>query len=480
MIQLFNSLSGKKEILEQPKKGPLHFFVCGPTVFDYSHIGHARTYAAFDTFVKYLRSKKWKIIYLQNITDVDDKIIDRAKSFHEDPLRYAHKFEELYKKDMESISCDSVTRYARATDHTKNIVQQIQTLILKGNAYFIDQAGYYFDINSFPDYGKLSRRTALQAEDAVTRIDEQIKKRNKGDFALWKYVSVPEKENKKKFVVINGEPAWNTPIGWGRPGWHIEDTAITEHWFGSQYDIHGGGGDLKFPHHEAEIAQQESASGKVPFVKIWLHTGSLRINGEKMSKSLKNFLTIRDFLAHHKKNVLRLIITMHHYRTPIQWSDSLVEQATQGVDAFLGTYDALACSQGLKIKQTKNIKIQWEEIEETFKKEFDEAMSDDLNTPEAVAALFTYTTMIRTIAWKISKSHAKKSQKTLTFALKILGIDTEEYKIPSTITKLVKQRELYRDNKQFTHADTLRNQVDTLGYIIEDTPIGPFVRKKAS
>ena len=481
MMRLFNSLSGSKEVLEKPKNQPLHFFVCGPTVFDYSHIGHARTYAAFDTFVKYVRSKKIKIVYLQNITDVDDKIIDRAKTAHEDPLRYAHKFEGFYKKDMEAIGCDSVTRYARATDHIKDITKQIQKLVLKKNAYFIENEGYYFDITSFPEYGKLSGRTALQAEDAVTRIDEQIKKRNKGDFALWKYVAVPKEESKKKFAIVNGEPAWNTPLGWGRPGWHIEDTAITEHYFGPQYDIHGGGIDLKFPHHEAEIAQQESASGKTPFVKIWLHTGSLRINGEKMSKSLKNFLTIQDFLSHHSKNMLRFAIATCHYRTPIQWSDTLIEQAEQGVDALLAANDALSFVQKNKIaKQLSNSKDRWARTEETFKKEFDEAMEDDLNTPEAIAALFKYVTTLRAIAWKISKSDAKKSQKTLLSALKIIGIDAPEYKIPQTITKLVTQRELYRGSKQFTHADALRNQIDTLGYIIEDTPMGPFVRRKVS
>lgn len=477
---LYNTLSGKKEEVVKPKNRPLHFFVCGPTVFDYSHIGHARTYIAFDIFIRYLRSKKWRVTYLQNITDVDDKIIERAKLHHENPLSYAHKFEKLYKEDMKAIGCISVTRYARATEHIKEIVSQIQVLIKKGNAYFIENEGYYFDINSFPEYGKLSRRTALQAEDAVTRIDEQIKKRNKGDFALWKCVNVPKSENKKKFFISNGEPAWNTKLGWGRPGWHIEDTAITERWFGPQYDIHGGGGDLKFPHHEAEIAQQESASGKAPFVKIWLHTGSLRINGEKMSKSLKNFLTIRDFLSKNSKNVLRIIIAMHHYRTPVQWSEVIVEQARQTIDSFFGAYDALSFSEMKNTKPKTTITGQWKEIEENFKGKFEKAMEDDLNTPEAVAALFEYTTMLKSIAWKMPKTLAKKSKKNLSVSLGVLGIDVTDQKIPKTIMKLVEERELYRGNKQFTHADTLRNQIDTLGYTIEDTTIGPFVRKKVS
>lgn len=477
-MKLLNTLSGQKEEIIYSQKKPLQFFVCGPTVFDYSHIGHARTYIAFDIFVRYVRSKKIKITYLQNITDVDDKIIDRARTHNENPLRYAWKFETLYKNDMKAIGCTSVNRYARATDHIKEIEKQIQTLISRGNAYYINGQGYYFDITTFKEYGKLSRRTATQAEDAVTRIDEQIEKRNKGDFALWKEVKVEEKDKKKKFVITDGEPAWNTKLGWGRPGWHIEDTAITETWFGPQYDIHGGGGDLKFPHHEAEIAQQESASGKTPFVKIWLHTGSLRINGEKMSKSLGNFFTIKDFLNLHSKNILRFIIASHHYRSPIQWSDELITQSYTAIDTFTGVIDALSFVENKKIKINKTTTELVKNTEKMLDAEFQEAMEDDLNTPEAVAALFKYVNSIRTMTWKLSPVLARHTRKTLELKLKILGIEIQEEKIPSSITKLVEKRELYRGSKQFTHADTLRNQVDALGYSIEDTPIGPFVRKR--
>jgi len=476
-MKLLNTLSGKKEEIIHTKKS-LQFFVCGPTVFDYSHIGHARTYIAFDIFVRYLRSKKWKIIYLQNITDVDDKIIDRARQHNENPLRYAWKFETLYKNDMKAIGCTSVNRYARATDHIKEIVNQVQILIEKKNAYYIPKQGYYFDVTSFPNYGKLSHRTVTQAEDAVTRIDEQIEKRNKGDFALWKEVVILEKDKKKKFLIQDGEPAWNTQLGWGRPGWHIEDTAITETWFGSQYDIHGGGGDLKFPHHEAEIAQQESASGKVPFVKIWLHTGSLRINGEKMSKSLGNFFTIKDFLSAHPKNTLRFIIASHHYRSPILWSDELISQSYTAIDTFASLINALSFIETIRVKVNKTANETARNAEKILKTEFDEAMNDDLNTPEAVAALFKYTNSVRAIAWKLTGPTARQAKKIIKTELEILGIEIEEEKIPSSITKLVQKRELCRSNKQFTPADTLRKQVDALGYSIEDTPIGPFVRKR--
>jgi cysteinyl-tRNA synthetase len=477
-MKLLNTLSGQKEEIIYSGKKPLRFFVCGPTVFDYSHIGHARTYIAFDIFARYVRSKKWKLIYLQNITDVDDKIIERARKYDENPLRYAWKFEELYKNDMRAIGCTSVSRYARATDHIKEIIRQIQTLLLKGNAYYINGQGYYFDITTFKEYGKLSRRTALQAEDAVTRIDEQIEKRNKGDFALWKEVKVEEKEKKKKFVISNGEPAWNTKLGWGRPGWHIEDTAITERWFGPQYDIHGGGVDLKFPHHEAEIAQQESASGKIPFVKLWLHTGSLRINGEKMSKSLGNFFTIKDFLSTHPKNVLRFIIASHHYRSQIQWDDALINQSYTAIDTFTGVVEALTFAERTKIKNNNTTNEVAISAGKTLEIEFNEAMDDDLNTPEAIAALFKYANSLRAITWKLSPMATRRAKKTIIYKLAILGIDIIEHKIPSSVTKLVEKRELCRSNKQFTPADTLRKQVDALGYSIDDTPIGPFVRKR--
>src|SRR3989344_4550439 len=252
-MQIWNTLTGKKETLEISPEKELKLFVCGPTVDNYVHIGHARTFLVFDIIIRYLRSLGQKVFYLQNITDIDNKIIDRAAVEKMAPQELAKKFEEEYLKDMTSLGIDQVTQYARATDHIKEIVSQIGTLKEKGSAYEIPNDGIYFNLSTFPEYGKLSHRTTLQAEDSVSRIDESTQKRNKGDFALWKFER-PE------------EPAWDSPFGRGRPGWHIDDTAITEHYFGPQYDIHGGSIDLKFPHHEAEIAQQEAASGKKPFV----------------------------------------------------------------------------------------------------------------------------------------------------------------------------------------------------------------------
>ena len=282
MIRLYNTLTRKKEILRPIKDNNINLFICGPTVYDFPHIGHAKTYIQFDFIVRYLRHKKFKAFYLQNITDIDDKIIQRSKEKNISWKELSKKFEEIFYEDMKSLNVNSVDRYARATDYIKEIESQVKRLIQKGYAYKIED-GYYFDLSKFKGYGKLSKRKYLEAEDSVTRIDESINKRNKGDFCLWKF-------SKKD------EPFWESELGKGRPGWHIEDTAITEKFFGPQYDIHGGARDLIFPHHEAEIAQMESISGKKPLARYWIHTGFLNIQGSKMSKSLKNFITIREAL----------------------------------------------------------------------------------------------------------------------------------------------------------------------------------------
>jgi len=313
MLRVYNTLSQKKEIFRPRQNKKVNLFVCGPTVYDFSHIGHARTYIAFDMIAKYLKEKGYKVFYLQNITDIDDKIIKRAKEKNITPKQLARKFEKEYYKDMKALGITSVSKYARATDYIQEIINQVKKLIEKGVAYRIND-GIYYDITKFKDYGKLSRRTVLQAEDAVSRIDEAKEKRNKGDFCLWKF-SKP------------GEPKWKSPWGWGRPGWHIEDTAITQKHFGYQYDIHGGARDLIFPHHEAEIAQMEAISGKKPMAKYWLHTGFLTVEGKKMSKSLGNFITIREFLKENSPQILRMLVLKNHYRSPIDYSEKEINQA---------------------------------------------------------------------------------------------------------------------------------------------------------
>ena len=474
-MKLLNTLSGEKEEIQKPERGSLNLFVCGPTVYDKAHLGHARTYISFDALVRFLRSEGYKVFYLQNITDVDDKIIERARTAHVDPLKLAKLNDAVYRKTMKQIGVISVSKYARASDYIPEIVKQIETLVARGHAYVIEGSGYYFDISTFTDYGKLSKRTIAQAEDAMTRIDENLKKRNRGDFALWKFVTVSDENKKKKFVLENGEPAWNTKLGWGRPGWHIEDTAITETFFGPQYDIHGGGEDLKFPHHEAEIAQQEAASGKKPFVRVWLHTGFIRVRGEKMSKSLNNFITIEDFLKTNSVDTLRWLVLSHHYRSPINFDDTTARSAAQSLDSLKEFWEKLLFIAKVGEKKSSNIDIS--SLTVRAHDTFTEALSDDFNTPEAIAALFGYVNELNPSLWKCSRSEAKQAAKPIEEALTLFGISLKSERIPSKIKKLVKERELYRHNKQFTQSDDLRASIGALGYSIDDTPLGPFVRK---
>ncbi len=457
MIKLYNTLSREKELLPEQKK--LRLFVCGPTVYDYLHIGNARTYIFFDFFAKYLRSQGYEVFYLQNITDIDDKIIRRAADENEAPAKIAEKFLKAYLADMKTLGVDAVTKYASATDFITQIAAQVERLIDGGYAYLIDGDGWYFDIAKFADYGKLSGRTVAQAEDGVSRIDDADDKRNKGDFCLWKF-SKPT------------EPHWSSQIGEGRPGWHIEDTAVSEYYFGPQYDIHGGGVDLKFPHHEAEIAQQEAASGKKPFVREWMHVGALLVEGKKMSKSLGNFITIRNYLADYAPETLRWITLTHHYRSPIDYSPSLTHQAKAAINT-LGTF--MAKLDRVNGKET----VDAQEIIKKYSLKFHEALADDANTPAAIASLFELMAQFQRTVWTLKKSEARAIKNHLLEMLAILGISLKNPKIPSEVEKMAKDREKLRANKQFVQADDLRKQMSGVGYEIEDTPQGYFLWPKA-
>ncbi|MEK9180276.1 MAG: cysteine--tRNA ligase [Patescibacteria group bacterium] len=490
-IKIYNSLSRKKEPLPKSPSGkPLRLFVCGPTVYDDAHIGHARTYIFFDFFAKYLRNLGHKVKYVQNITDIDDKIIQRAKQGEKEPLILAKEFTARYLADMRSIGINAIDDYAPATKFIPQIVAQVQTLIKKGYAYEISGDGWYYDISKFKEYGKLSGRTALQAEDAISRVDESIKKRNRGDFCLWKFThanSAPPPAGsgnaKAPMRIIDGEPKWESPLGSGRPGWHIEDTAISEHYFGPQYEIHGGGLDLKFPHHEAEIAQQEAASGppasefarrrsragKKPFVQLWMHTGMVTVNGQKMSKGLRNFITIRDYLQNHSPEALRLAFFGCHYRSPADYSEKLIENsesALNGINEFYAKLDFSKKSHSGG-KETANTSV--------YENEFNKALEDDINTPNALAAIFRVINDLNPKAWTLEGKSVSAAQKWLKSALHMFGIELKAPKIPAKIGKLAAEREKFRSNKQFMQSDALRKEINTLGYEVEDTPLGPFL-----
>ena len=427
-LKFYNTLTREKEVFVPINQKKVNFFVCGPTVYDYPHLGHGKTYTQFDVIVRALRYFGYEVFYLQNITDIDDKIINRAKEQNISSKDLSEKFEKIYLEDMASLGNTSTNKYARATDYIPQIIKQVETLMAKGYAYKTSD-GIYFETAKFKNYGKLSGRTEIKEDDSVSRIDESNEKKGWNDFCLWK----AEKE---------GEPSWDAPFGKGRPGWHIEDTAITETFFGPQYDVHGGARDLIFPHHECEIAQMESASGRSPLVKYWLHTGFLNINSNKMSKSKGNFKTIRGMIESGiSPMAFRFWVLMAHYRSPINWNQEALEGAEIALKRLQGVYLGLGDELGHVHKEYQN--------------KFKEYIEDDLDTPRALSLL-----------WDVFKdeniSNADKKATILDFD-KVFGLGFEnlkEEKIPEEVMKMLKMREEARKNKNFKLSDELRKEIN--------------------
>ncbi len=456
-MKVYNTMTRKKEELKPMNKNRIKMFVCGPTVYDKSHIGHGRTYIAFDVIARYLKYKGYSVFYLQNITDIDDKIIKRAGELGVEPLSLAKKFEELYLHDMELLGVTNVNYYARAMEHLTEIINQIQTLLDKEFAYETP-TGVYFDESKLEDFGKLSNRNIEDLN--IHRVNPDTTKRNPGDFALWK----------KR----DEEPAWNSPWGKGRPGWHIEDTAITETYFGGQFDIHGGGLDLIFPHHEAEIAQMESATGKKPMVKYWMHTGFLNVSGEKMSKSLGNFITIKELLKEYDPQVFRYFVLSTHYRSPIDFSDDALMQSQNSlkrIHKVMETVDQLLESDitGENGNDEKYLKL----LEDT-REEFLNAMDNDFNTPIALSALFN---LIRDInkgisEEKISKQVFKEVKNLLNEFGDILGltflVESSTSDSDELVNILVDVREKLREKKDYELSDEIRSKLSDAGINLED------------
>ncbi|CDG65249.1 MAG: cysteinyl-tRNA synthetase [Methanobacterium sp.] len=458
MIKVYNTLTRKKELFKPRQGNRVKLFVCGPTVYDNSHIGHARTYISFDVIARYLKYKGYSVFYLQNITDVDDKIIKRASETGKDPLELAREFEAKYIEDMETLGVENVNLYARATEHIPEIIAQIETLIDKGFAYETE-SGVYFDESKFPDFGKLSNRNLEDLN--VHRINPDTSKRNPGDFALWK----------KK----DDEPNWDSPWGPGRPGWHIEDTAITEEYFGPQYDIHGGGLDLIFPHHEAEIAQMESASGKKPMVRYWMHTGFLNVKGEKMSKSLGNFITIKDLLEEYPPEVFRFFVLSTHYRSPIDFSQEILEQSQSGLKRIYKLTETIEDLLESDIPENNSHDLKHQELIQETRKNFFEAMDNDFNTPFALSSIFDF---IREINRDINESNVSKSILTdvrefINEIGNILGFDFVLNKSQADVSDdlvhiLTDVREKLREKKEYELSDEIRSRLKDLDIVIED------------
>lgn len=464
-IKIYNTLTNKKDLLRPGKNKQINLFVCGPTVYDYSHIGHARNYISFDCFVKYLRTIGYKVFYLQNITDLDDKIIARAREKGVTPKDLALAFEKEYIKSMKELGVNSVSKYARATSHIKEIISQAERLLKKDFAYILQEDGIYFDISRFPNYGKLSGRTVLQADDGVSRIDYSKDKRNRGDFCIWKFRQQEE------------EISWKSPWGQGRPGWHIEDTAITEKFFGPQYEIHGGASDLIFPHHEAEISLMESISGKSPLVRYWMHVGFLTVNGQKMGKSLGNFVTIDDFLKRWKPNYFRFFVARSLWHSPLDYTESTMIEAKSSLEKIEEFLVKIKNSFSSKTAQNKqNIKAI-----KKFKNDFFAELADDFNTPKAFAVMFDFIKDNNSLLEKdlISKKEAKEIYQFFEEINKIFGfINFKKInaKIPNKIKKLILEREKHRKNEEWQKADETRKEIEKNGYVVEDGKDGPIVK----
>ena len=461
VLKIYNTLTKKLEIFKPKNQKEVKAFVCGPTVNGYAHLGHAKTYIQFDFIIKYLRYSGFEVFYLQNITDIDDKIIKKANEEKINWNELAKKFEKAYMEDMEALGINSINKYARATDYIKEIVSQVERLINKGYAYKISD-GYYFDTSKFKDYGKLSKRKTLEEDDSVSRIDENPEKKNKIDFCLWKF----SKED---------EPSWKTSIGEGRPGWHIEDTAITEKELGQQYDLHGGGLDLVIPHHEAEIAQMESISNKKPFVKYWMHTGFVKFNKEKMSKSTGNFKTIKDLLKEYDKYTIRFLLIQIHYRKPLEFSKESLDQAKNSVNKL---YEFKLKLDNYNYKSENYKKL--DSLINKTRKEFEKSLDNDFETSSAIASLFEFTKNINKLISdeKLSISNIKKIKNFMKELNLVFGfIEFEDEKIPKEIQDLANKREIARKNKNFKESDLLRDKIKSLGYLIQDTDNGYIFKK---
>ena len=461
-MRLFNTMSRKKEEFVPLEEGKVRMYVCGPTVYNLIHIGNARPMIIFDTVRRYLEYKGYDVNYVSNFTDVDDKIIKKANEEGVTATEIAERYIKECKQDMEALNIKPATHQPRATEEIGGMIKMIQTLIKKGHAYEVDGT-VYFKTRSFKDYGKLSKKNIddLEAGHREIKVTGEEGKEDPLDFVLWK----PKKE---------GEIAWDSPWGEGRPGWHIECSEMSKKYIGDTIDIHAGGEDLIFPHHENEIAQSEACNGE-KFANYWMHNGFLNINNKKMSKSAGNFFTVREIGEKYPLQVIRFFMLSAHYRTPLNFSDTLVESAKTGLDRILTAIDL--CREMAAKEETGSLSK--EETEhfaniEVLVKKFEDAMEDDFNTADAVSAIFEIVRESNSTVKDFSADYAKKVQKVLEDLCSVLGIETtkEEEILDEEIEKLIEERQAARKNKDFARADEIRDQLLEQGIVLKDTREG--------
>jgi len=458
MLKVYNDLTHQKEAFIPLEQGKVRMYVCGMTVYDLCHLGHARVMVVFDIIYRYLKAQGYEVTYIRNITDIDDKIINRAKENGEPFNTLTERFIEAMHQDSEALGVLLPDVEPQATEHIDEIITMVQRLIDKDHAYTAGNGDVYYSVASFPSYGKLSGKSIGDLR-AGARVDVDESKREPLDFVLWK-------------AAKPGEPSWGSPWGEGRPGWHIECSAMSTNCLGDTFDIHGGGADLTFPHHQNEIAQSEGATGH-PFVKYWLHNGFVRVNDEKMSKSLGNFFTVREILQHYQAEEVRYFILTSQYRSPLNYDEEHLDNARGALTRF---YTAL---RGLPVVEPSGV--------DAYVARFNDAMDDDFNTSLAMAVIFEAVKKGNdALADDDMPSEEKEPlvkalASYVLHAAGILGLSLKGTEVSETleeeISKLVSAREEARKNKDYAEADRLRQALLEKGIALEDTAEGPVWRK---
>lgn len=460
-MKVYNSLTGRKEEFIPLEEGKVKMYVCGPTVYNFFHIGNARPFVVFDTLRRYFIWRGYEVKYVQNFTDVDDKIINRAREEGITAPEVSEKYIKEYFEDAKALNVLPADVHPKVSEHIDDIINFVQTLIDKGYAYEAD-GDVYYSPRKFDGYGKLSGQNIDDLESGA-RIAIGEVKHDPLDFALWKAQKEPD------------EIAWKSPWGMGRPGWHIECSTMARKHLGPTIDIHGGGQDLKFPHHENEIAQSEACNG-VPFAKYWMHNGYITIDGVKMSKSLNNFFTVRDIRKLYSGDVIRFFLLSGHYRSPINFSDVLMEQAKQGLNRIVTCVETL---EHLEKNGTDDFseedKAELKGLDK-YRDMFIEAMDDDLNTADAISAIFEMVSdinvYVRNGASKVFAKEGIAHIKELTDVLGVMQRTEDEDSADPEIQALVDERQAARKEKNWAKADEIRDKLKEMGYTIKDTPQG--------
>ena len=463
MMQIYNTQTRRKEEFKPIEPGKVRIYCCGPTVYNYFHIGNARPFIVFDTLRRYLEYRGYNVRFVQNFTDIDDKMIRRANEEGTTVKALGERFIAEYYHDADALGVRRASVNPRATEHIGEIISLVSTLIDKGHAYATPDGDVYFSVRSFDGYGKLSGQNIDDLENGA-RVDPDEAKRDPLDFALWK----AEKP---------GEPSWDSPWGKGRPGWHIECSAMSMAILGETFDIHGGGQDLIFPHHENEIAQSEAATGH-PFARYWMHNGYINIDNQKMSKSLGNFFTVRDIAKEFDLEAVRMFMLGVQYRNPVNFSREMIQQAQSALERLRTAKERLAEAQ-IAPSGTAEDAAFLEELQD-IKTRFCEAMDDDLNTADAIGVLFDFARAANTFVTQPRGKAAIEAGRALFDELSgVLGILTQKKteELPAEALALLEERQAVRKAKNFARADEIRDALKEMGFTVEDTATGPKLKK---